>query len=187
MLPARAGARPRTEARMRIYEGSPRQDWEEVLRAIGSFADRERLKELLFLELEDGFVLQGLTVPESGAWSESSGLLTKRTYELLDEQVAQLMEESLAQRGTAADPHPHVEIANYYEQSMRVLGSWIDAQKARDIFFFEQDGSYVLRLLLATPTATGHQLAEFTKDEMLAMIDAAPQQRERAPEAGAQA
>ena len=48
---------------MRIYDGSPRQDWEEVLRAIGSFADRERLKEILFLELEAGFVLTGLALP----------------------------------------------------------------------------------------------------------------------------
>jgi len=35
---------------MRIYDGSPRQDWEDVLRAIGAFADRERLKEILLLE-----------------------------------------------------------------------------------------------------------------------------------------
>jgi len=42
---------------MRIYDGSPRQDWEEVLRSIGAFADEERLKELLFLELEGGFLL----------------------------------------------------------------------------------------------------------------------------------
>lgn len=170
---------------MRIYEGSPRQDWEEVLRAIGSFADREHLKELLFLELEDGFLLQGLTVPDAGAWSESSGQLAKRTYELLDEQVAQLIDEASAHRGTATDPHPHVEIANFYEQSLRVIGAWLDAQHPRDLFFFEQDGSFVLRMLTATPAHTGHQLAEFTKDEILAMIEAAPQQRQTAPEAGA--
>ena len=170
---------------MRIYEGSPRQDWEEVLRAIGSFADHEHLKELLFLELEDGFLLQGLTVPDAGAWSESSGQLAKRTYELLDEQVAQLIDEALAHRGTASDPHPHVEIANFYEQAMRVLGAWLDSQRPRDLFFFEQDGSFVVRMLTATQTRTGHQLAEFTKDEILAMIEAAPQQRQPASEAGA--
>ena len=52
---------------MRIYEGSPRQDWEEVLRSIGAFADRERLKEILFLELEGGFLLQGLALPTGSA------------------------------------------------------------------------------------------------------------------------
>ncbi len=171
---------------MRIYEGSPRQDWEEVLRAIGSFADREHLKELLFLELEDGFLLQGLTVPDAGAWSESTGQLAKRTYELLDDQVGQLIEEAAAHRGMASDPHPHVEITNFYEQAMRVMGGWLDSQRPRDLFFFEQDGSFVVRMLTATPARTGHQLAEFTKDEILAMIEAAPQQRQPASEAGAQ-
>jgi len=170
---------------MRIYEGSPRQDWEEVLRAIGSFADHEHLKELLFLELEDGFLLQGLTVPEAGAWSESSGSMAKRTYELLDDQVGQLIDEATARRGTVSEPHPHVEIANFYEQALRVVGNWLDGQHPRDLFFFEQEGSFVLRLLTASPTRTGHQLVEFTKDEIVAMIEAAPEQRQMAPEAGA--
>ena len=104
---------------------------------------------------------------------------------MLDEQVAQLIEEDVAHRGSATEPHPHVNIANYYEQALRVLGGWIDAQKPRSIFFFEQEGSFVVRLLIASSTTTGHQLAEFTKDEMLAMIDAAPQLRQPAPEASA--
>ena len=56
---------------MRIYDGSPRQDWEEVLRSIGAFVDRERIKELLLLELDAGFILQGMAVPVTGARTES--------------------------------------------------------------------------------------------------------------------
>jgi hypothetical protein len=163
---------------MRIYEGSPRQDWEEVLRAIGAFADREQLKELLFLELDEGFLLQGMALPAGGHDSDSFGALAKRTYELLDEQVAQLLDETTAHRGTATDQTPHAELTNYYEQAMRVLGAYVDAEKARDVFLFEQDGSFVLRLLHAgSGGVIGHRLAEFTKDEILAMIEAAPQQR----------
>ena len=55
---------------MRIYDGSPRQDWEEVLRTVGAFADSERLKDILFLELESGFVLQGLGMPPGPADSD---------------------------------------------------------------------------------------------------------------------
>ena len=163
---------------MRIYEGSPRQDWEEVLRAIGAFADRERLKELLFLELEDGFLLQGLALPTGGADSDTFGVLTKRTYELLDEQVAQLMDEAAAARTDGPEQVPHADIQNYMEQALRVIGAWIDEAKARDVFFFEQEGSFVLRLLHATAGgAVGHQLAEFTKPEILSMIEAAPHHR----------
>jgi hypothetical protein len=163
---------------MRIYDGSPRQDWEEVLRAIGAFADRERLKELLFLELDEGFLLQGLGQLSGGADSDTYGALAKRTYELLDEQVAQLIDEAAAARTDDAEQIPHADLANYFEQALRVVGAWIDTEKARDVFFFEQDGSFVLRVLhAAAGAAVGHQLAEFTKDEILAMIEAAPQHR----------
>jgi hypothetical protein len=173
---------------MRIYDGSPRQDWEEVLRAIGAFADREKLKELLLLELEEGFLLQGLGMPAGGADSDSYGVLAKRTYELVDEQVAQLIDEATAAREAAADKIPHAEITNYLEQAMRVIGAWVDNEKARDVFLFEQDGSFVLRILHASAGgAVGHRLAEFTKDEILAMIEAAPQQRNAASEAPAAA
>jgi len=163
---------------MRIYDGTPRQDWEEVLRAIGAFADREQLKELLFLELEEGFILQGLGIPAGGADSDTFGVLAKRTYELLDEQVAQLMDEAAGHRSATADQTPKAELTNYFEQALRVIGAWVDNAKARDLFFFEQDGSFVVRSLHATAGgAVGHQLAEFTKEEILAMIETAPGQR----------
>jgi hypothetical protein len=171
---------------MRIYDGSPRQDWEEVLRALGAFADREKLKELLFLELEEGFILQGLGLPAGGHDSDTFGVLAKRTYELLDEQVAQLMDEAAAARTAAAAQVPHADLVNYFEQAMRVIGAWLDNEKARDVFLFEQEGSFVVRVLHASAGgAVGHQLAEFTKDEILAMIEAAPQQRGKAAPAKA--
>ena len=164
---------------MRIYEGSPRQDWEEVLRSIGAFADRERLKELLLMELDAGFILQGLALPASSAWAESEGLLTKTTHELPDDEIGQLMDALTAKRVPGTDATPQAEISNYYEQAMRVVGAYLDGQKPRDVFLFEQDGAFVLRLLMVGSggASTAHQLVEFTKDDILSMIVAAPQQR----------
>ena len=164
---------------MRIYEGSPRQDWEEVLRSIGAFIDAEQLKEILLLEMEGGFLLQGLAMRSGGADSDQMGALGKRTYELTDDQVAQLMDDSAGRRGTADADMPHPDLRNYYELGMRVVGNWIDSQRPHDIFLFEQDGSFVLRLFApAGSRGAGHQLAEFTRDEILAMINAAPQGRD---------
>lgn len=165
---------------MRIYEGSPRQQWEEVLRSIGAFADRERLKELLLLELDTGFLLQGLALPAASAWTESDGMLTKATHELPDDDIGKLMDEAAAKRSEGPETTPHAEIANFYEQALRVIGAYLDAQPVRDIFFFEQAGSFVLRVLTAPKpgTTTGHQLVEFTKEDILGMIEAAPQQRD---------
>ena len=47
---------------MRIYEGSPRQDFEEVFRSIGAFLDQRGMKDVLLLEAPDGFIVQGLVV-----------------------------------------------------------------------------------------------------------------------------
>jgi hypothetical protein len=168
---------------MRIYDGSPRQDWEEVLRSIGAFADAERLKEILLLELEGGFVLQGLAMTGGGSDSDNFGALAKRTYELTDDQVGELMEAADAKRGTADADRAHPDLLNYYELSLRILGAYIDGQKAHDVFFFEQEGTYVLRLFGVTGSGNaGHQLSEFTRDEMLAMIESAPDQRQPEPE-----
>ena len=44
--------------------------------------------------------------------------------------------------------------SGYYEQAFRVVGRYVDEQKPRDIFFFEQDGAFVLRLLMWTQTGS---------------------------------
>jgi hypothetical protein len=164
---------------MRIYDGSPRQDWEEVLRSIGAFIDSEHLKEVLLLELEGGFLLQGMGLASGGGDSDQLGSVSKRTYELTDEQVGELMDARSAQRGTITSDVPHPDLMNYYELGMRVIGAFIDTQKAHDVFLFEQEGSFVLRLFTVSGSrAAGHQLSEFTRDEILAMINSAPEQRQ---------
>jgi hypothetical protein len=164
---------------VRIYEGSPRQGWEEALRSIGGFADREGLKDLLFLERDGGFLLQGLRYMDSGAAADSMGSLGKRDYELSDDKVAELMEGAFESRGEG-EKGPDKEITNYYEAALRLIGAYLDQQRPHDVFFFEQEGSFVVRLFgTAGSQAGSHSLAEFTHDEMLAMIEEAQQQQPR--------
>ena len=91
--------------------------------------------------------------------------ITKETYTFLDEDIARFLEDSQARRrtGPANDGSP---MAGPYERAMRVLGRYIDDQKPKDVFFFEQDGSYVLRLLMSTRQGSKHQLAEFTATDL---------------------
>ena len=67
--------------------------------------------------------------------------------------------------------------AGYYEQAFRVVGRYVDEQKPRDIFFFEQDGAFVLRLLMGTQTGSRHVIAEFTREEVESLIASAPEFR----------
>lgn len=162
---------------MRIYDGSPRQDWEEVLRSIGAWADRGMLKELLLLELDGGFLVQGIATSVGGQWSES-GAYTKQTHELTDDQIGDLIGAAQELRGTVGKDHPELGIANFYEQALRIIGKWLDREKPRDVFFFEQEGSFVVRTFVTGAHGkVGHQLSEFTRDEIVAMIGAAPLDR----------
>ncbi len=171
---------------MRIYEGSPRQDFEEVFRSIGAFLDQRGMKEVLLAEAPDGFIVQGLVTAgaAAGGWSESLGSQGKETLTFLDDDIARFMEEALARRNQGAEDRG---TAGAYERAFRVLGRYMDEQKPRDTFFFEQDGAYVVRLLMATPQGSRHVLAEFTREDIDEMVARAPALRDRASGSGAAA
>lgn len=158
---------------MRIYEGSPRQDFEEVLRSIGAFLDQRGMKEVMLVEAPDGFIVQGIVVEGEGAWSESMGHETKETMTFLDDDIARFMDEALSRRETGA-PQPDWTKAGYYEKAFRVLGRYMDEQHPKDVFFFEQDGAFVLRLLMGTQSGQRHVLAEFTRDDIETMVAQGP-------------
>jgi len=164
---------------MRIYDGSPRQDFEEVLRSIGAFLDQRGMRDVLLLEAPDGFIVQGLVLEGgTGTWSEAVGRQVKETLTFLDDDIARFMEEALTRRGHEAGKPPDWSTAGYYEKSLRVIGRWMDGERPHDVFFFEQDGAFVVRLQRVGPAGAHHTLAEFTKDDIEAMITEGPQRRQ---------
>ncbi len=166
---------------MRIYEGSPRQDFEEVFRSIGAFLDQRGMKDVLLVEAPDGFIVQGLVTSGAGggSWSETLGTQVKETLTFLDDDIARFMEEATARRGLGVEaaPPPPAHQAGYYETAFRVLGRYIDEQKPRDVFFFEQGGAFVLRLLMGTQAGSRHELAEFTREDITEMVARGPNLR----------
>ena len=164
---------------MRIYEGSPRQDFEEVFRSIGAFLDQRRMTEVLLVEAPDGFIVQGIVVSGAGGgtWSDSIGTQSKETLTFLDDDIARFMEESIARRGVPP-PEPERD-AGHYENAFRVLGRYMDEQKPHDVFFFEQDGAFVVRLLMSGQAGSRHVLAEFTREDIAEMIARGPALRHK--------
>ena len=159
---------------MRIYEGSPRQDFEEVFRSIGAFIDQRGMREILLVEAPDGFIVQGIVTSggAGGTWSESMGLQAKETLTFLDDDISRFMEESLSRRGQPG-PEPYRD-AGFYETALRVIGRYMDEQKPRDVFFFEQDGAFVVRLLMGGQAGSKHELAEFTRDDINELVARGP-------------
>jgi hypothetical protein len=157
---------------MRIYEGSPRQDFEEVFRSIGARLDEMGMREVLLLEVADGFIVQGLAIEGAGQWSEAMASMVKQTLTLRDDELSAFMDQSLARRGKGPEPSP-----DHYQSVFRVIGRYLDQQRPRDVFFFEQDGSYVLRLLHTDQAGSRHQLVEFTRDDLAEMVSRGHEQR----------
>ena len=91
---------------MRIYEGSPRQDWEEVLRSIGAHIDERGMRALVFLETDTGLIVQGTVVStEAGStWGESMGQVRRETLMLDDDGIGKFMDDALARRGRRPNP-----------------------------------------------------------------------------------
>ncbi len=162
---------------MRIYEGSPRQDFEEVLRSMGAHLDQIGMRDVLVLETPDGFIVQGLvhSGATSSSWSDAIGVVSKETLTFLDEDIARFMEESIARRGEG--PKAARFEVGQYEASFRIIGRFIDGDRPKDISFFEQEGAFVLRLHHATQAGAHHTLAEFTHDDMEALLAKSPDLR----------
>ena len=132
-----------------------------MLRSIGAFLDQRGMREMLLIEAPDGFIVQGLALADRRRRWSDRGAVEKETYTFLDDDIARFMEEASARR-RGSRPTARRRRAGTYERALRVLGRYIDQQKPRDVFFFEQDGAFVVRLLMATRTGARHVLVEFT-------------------------
>lgn len=162
---------------MRIYEGAARQDFEEVFRSLGSFLDARGMRDVLILEIPDGFVVQGVVTAGASAagWSEAIGTQTKETVTFLDDDVARFMEEAARRRGSAAEGAAGGAAApGAHEAALRVIGRWLDERRPRDVFLFEQEGAYVVRIASAGHGGLRHELAEFTRDDIADLVARGP-------------
>jgi hypothetical protein len=154
---------------MRIYEGSARRDFEEVFRSIGADLDARGLREILLLEVDDGFIVTGIAPLGHASWGESVGQLARATLRYDDDAVAQLMDAGLARRGKSRPTG-----SRPYESALRVVGRYIDETRPRDVFLFEQAGAYVLRLLHLDQTRITHEIVEFTNDDVAGLLGRGP-------------
>lgn len=51
---------------MKLFEGLPATDYQDVLRALGRFIDEHRYQDIRILETEDGLIFQGRASPRTG-------------------------------------------------------------------------------------------------------------------------
>jgi hypothetical protein len=162
---------------MHIYDGAPRQNYEEVLRSIGAILDQHGMREIAISQTDDGFFLQGLAVMpgEEKAWNDPTARIAKQTIYLREEDISRFMDEGIARRRRNPQSAGTPRGPAFYETALRVIGGYIDQQQPRDVFFFEQDHQFVMRLLMPTHSGLRHVLVEFTSEEIGSMVKNAAQ------------
>jgi hypothetical protein len=166
---------------MRIYEGAPRQNYEDALRSIGALLDQRGMREITLNETDDGFIIQGLALvaDEERPWSDPAARLRKETVVLREDDIARFVEEAVARRRPRGAPPAPGGPQAFYEPALRALGVYLDQQQPRDVFFFEQEQQFVVRLLMQTRAGLRHMIVEFTREEIGAMIAAGVRARGR--------
>ena len=168
-------------ATMGAYEGSSRHSYGDTLRSIGAILDLRGMREITVVELDDGFVVQGLApVPGDGrAGDDPNPRLEKETVQLLDDDVVRMLDEAASRRRESAGAEsPHFAPApGFYESALGALGGYIDQQRPRDIFLLEQEHEFVVRLLTSTSAGPRHVLVEFTRQDIDAMLAASAPNR----------
>jgi hypothetical protein len=84
------------------YSGTGRINYAEVLHSIGYFIDQNNIKEVVLLEVKEGFLLKGI------AHSEDRGGFTALTQEYLftHEDIAQIVEATYQRQQTQGGPSP---------------------------------------------------------------------------------
>jgi hypothetical protein len=81
------------------YTGTGRIDYEEVLREIGYFIDRNNIKEICLIELKEGLLLRGIAyTADSGGYHTLS-----ESYLFTNEDLERIVEEGFKRRGGHPD------------------------------------------------------------------------------------
>ena len=115
---------------MRIYDGAPHQNYEEVLRSLGAVLDQRGMREITVNETDDGFIVQGLAlVPgEERAWNDpqrasrqgdASNSARMTFSRFMDEALARRQGREPAAAGTPVRRDPG---CGFYETALRVIG-----------------------------------------------------------------
>src|SRR6185503_13505987 len=106
---------------MRIYEGAPRQNYEEVLRSIGAILDQRGMREITLNETEDGFIVQGLALvaDEERHFNDPAARLHKETVVIREDDIGRFMEEGVARRRPRGAPQTAPNNQAFYEPALR--------------------------------------------------------------------
>ena len=79
---------------MKLFRGMKRSDYQDVLRAVGSFIDEHGYSDVRIVETEDGLVIQGRVVDR-----REIGESSYDTYLITDDDIKVMVRDAFQRRG----------------------------------------------------------------------------------------
>ena len=79
---------------MKLFRGMKRSDYQDVLRALGSFIDDHGYSDVRIVETEDGLVIQGRVVDR-----REIGESSYDTYLITDDDIKLMVRDAFQRRG----------------------------------------------------------------------------------------
>ncbi len=79
---------------MRLFRGMKRSDYQDVLRALGSFIDEHGYSDVRIIETEDGLVIQGRVTDR-----REIGEASYDTYLITDDDIKVMVRDAFQRRG----------------------------------------------------------------------------------------
>ena len=88
---------------MKLFEGVSQTDYQDVLRALGRFIDRNNYVDIRIFETEDGLIFQGRTSLRAGRIKPGPQF---DTYLITDDDLRALLHDAYEQRGKLGELKP---------------------------------------------------------------------------------
>ena len=79
---------------MKLFRGMKRSDYQDVLRAVGSFIDEHGYTDVRIIETDDGLVIQGRVVDR-----REIGESSYDTYLITDDDIKVMVRDAFQRRG----------------------------------------------------------------------------------------
>ena len=79
---------------MKLFRGMKRSDYQDVLRAVGSFIDEHGYTDVRIIETDDGLVIQGRVVDR-----REIGESSYDTYLITDDDIKEMVRGAFERRG----------------------------------------------------------------------------------------
>jgi hypothetical protein len=151
---------------MRLFEGLPTTDYQDLLRALGRVLDAAGSRDLRLVETDTGLTIQARRLTDL-----ASGFGTQH---YADHELLELLQSAYARRGSGGLASPTDQpLGVRYQDALRAVGMLVDQAGLRNLRVVEQPGMLLVQGTAGGVLRRGYRTHQLTEKQLLAAVSAA--------------